>query len=119
MKYKIQGSTNKCAIKHLEIDKYDWILWYGPEKDQCYQIQGLFRSVPTDQAHANCIDTNSRYLRAEQLTFQSRKAVVRWVRKHKEWIINDYKLRNAGRLPHWVMATHWHHKGVFYLTLDS
>ncbi len=119
MKYKIQSDCEKQALLHLMTGKYDWVLWSGDFRDQCVQIGGLIRNIPCDKAHANCIDSNHNYLRHEQLTFQSRKAAVRWVRNHKKWIVEDYKKRNAGRKARWVMATQWRGKGVFYLNLDK
>lgn len=119
MKYKIQSDCEKQALMHLMEGKYDWVLWSGSDRDQCVQIAGLFRGVPCDKAHANVIDSENNYLRHEQLTFQSRKAAARWVRKHKAWIVEDYKKHYCGRKPHWVLATQWRGKGFFYLNLDK
>lgn len=117
MKYKIQSACDKQALLHLMEGKYDWVLWSGNDRDQCVQIGGLFRTVPCDKPHANGIDRNNNYVRFEQLTFQSRKAAVRWVRKHKKWIVEDYKKRNSGKSPRWVMATQWRGSGVFYMSI--
>lgn len=119
MKYKIHSACDKQAIEHLMEGRHDWVLWSGVDRDQCVQIAGLFRSVPTDKAHANCIDSENHYRRLEQLTFQSRKAAARWVRKHKAWIVADYKEHYCGRKPYWVMAAQWRGKGVFYMCLQK
>lgn len=117
MKYKIKSDMGKCAIKHLVMGKYDWTIWSGEEKDQCVQIGGLFRNTYTDRKHSDCVDYDNRYFRREQLTFQSRKAAARWVRKHKDFIVEDYKKRNNGRIPHSVMVAQWHGSGVFYMSI--
>lgn len=119
MKYKIQSACEKQALMHLMEGKYDWVLWSGNDRDQCVQIAGLFRNVPCDKPHANGIDRNNNYVRFEQLTFQSRKAAVRWVRKHKSWIVEDYKKHYCGRKPHWVMATQWRGRGKFLIDLTK
>lgn len=119
MKYKIKSDCDKQALSHLVEGKYDWVLWSGKDRYQCVQIAGLFRNVPCDKPHANCIGRNNNYLRREQLTFQSRKAAVRWVRKHKAWIVEDYKKHNGGRKPYWVMGSQWRGKGVFYMDLEK
>lgn len=117
MKYKVKSSSNKQALEHLVMGKYDWILWSGQYKGECTQIGDLFRYVPVDRAHANCVDSNNNYLRSEQFTLQSRKAAVRYVRKHKQEIIDWYKKRNGGKRPYWVMVSRWHYKGSFYISL--
>lgn len=117
MKYKIQSACDKQALLHLIAGKYDWVLWSGEEKDQCVQIGGLFRNTYADRKHSNCVDYDNRYFRSEQLTFQSRKAAVRWVRKHKDFIVEDYKKRNNRRIPHSVMVAQWHGSGVFYMSI--
>lgn len=109
MKYKIKSEM--CATER------DWVLWSGDYKDQCVQIAGLFRDTPCDARHSDTVDYDGNHYRYEQLTFQSRKAAARWIRKHKAWIIEDYKKRHCGRVPRWTMAAQWHGKGVFYMAL--
>ena len=117
MKYKIKSDMGKQAIRHRVMGKYDWTIWSGTERDQCVQISGLFRYVVCDSDHSDTIDYNGNHMRHEQLTFQSRKAAARWVRKHKSWIEEDYKKHYCGRIPYWVMAAQWHGKGVFRMNL--
>lgn len=119
MKYKIKSSNGKQALSRLIEGKYDWVLWSGVYRDECVQIAGLIRKIICDEAHANCIDSNHNYLRHEQLTFQSRKAAARWIRKHKEWIVEDYKKHHCGRKPCWAAATQWRGNGVFYINLQN
>lgn len=117
MKYKIKSDMGKQAIRHRVMGKYDWTIWSGTERDQCVQIAGLFRNAVCDGAHSDCVDYEGHHFRHEQLTFQSRKAAARWIRKHKDWIIEDYQKRCAGRVPSWAMAAQWHGRGVFYVDL--
>lgn len=107
MKYKVKSTSGKNALERIRIDEYDWILWYGSDLDDFYQVQSLIRYVPTDKAHANCISENNEYLRAEQLTFQSKKAALRYILKHKDYIQNDYMTRNAGKRCSCVIAEKW------------
>lgn len=117
MKYKIKSDMGKQAIRHRVMGKYDWTIWSGTERDQCVQIAGLFRYVACDSAHSDTMDYDGSHLRDEQLTFQSRKAAARWIRKHTAWIVEEYQKRCNGRIPRWTMAAQWHGKGVFYMEL--
>lgn len=119
MKYKIKSSNDNKTIEHMVMDKHDWVLWYGPYKSNCYQVQYLFRYVLTDRKHANCVFQEVVYERGEQLTFQSRKAAMRYAKKHKDEIAEDYKKRNCGEEARWIMGAQWHGKGVFYIDLTK
>ena len=117
MKYKIKSNNDKTSLDHLKMGKFDWVLWYGSFRDDCYQVQGLFRNVPADRAHANMIDLDDNYLRAEQLTFQSRKAAYRYIVKHMQWLVDDYNKRNSTRCQ-MIMATQWRGSGKFYVPVN-
>lgn len=107
MKYKVKSACGRISLHKKVEGKFDWILFYGESIGQCYQVQCLFRDVPTDKEHANCIDKDKNYLRDEQLTFQSRKAAYRYIIRNKALLQEDYKKRNGGRECGYVISWTW------------
>lgn len=118
MKYKIKSNNDKTSLARLVMGKFDWVLWYGTRRDDCYQVQGLVRLTPADRPYANCIDRNNKYVRYEQLTFQSRKAAYRYIVKHMQWLVDDYNKRNSTRCQ-MIMATQWRGSGKFYVPVNG
>ena len=104
MKWKQKG----CKQGNKEMGKFDYTLWYGPSEEDVYQVQGLIRNRPVKRrSQANCQDGKGNYISHEQLCFGSIKAARRYVIKHRGWLIEDYKRRNAGRRPRLVKIMSW------------
>ena len=104
MKWKQKG----CKQANKEMGKFDYTLWYGPSEEDIYQVQGLIRNRPVKRrSQANCQDGKGNYISNEQLCFGSIKAARRYVMKHRDWLIEDYKRRNAGRRPRLAKIMSW------------
>lgn len=104
MKWKQKG----CKQANKEMGKFDYILWYGPFEDDIYQVQGLIRNRPVKRrSQANCQNREGNYVSHEQLCFGSIKAARRYVLKHRDWLIEDYKRCNAGHTPRVVKIMSW------------
>lgn len=103
MKWKQKG----CKQANKEMGKFDYTLWYGPSHHDIYQVQGLIRNRRVERrSQANAQD-HGHFVSHEQLCFGSIKAARRYVLKHRQWLINDYKHRNAGREPKIVKIYSW------------
>lgn len=104
MKWKQTG----CKQANKEMGKFDFNLWYGTSEGDYYQVQGLIRNRPVKRrSQANAQDRKGNYVSNEQLCFGSIKAARRFVLKHRNWLIEDYKSRNAGRRPRLVKILSW------------
>lgn len=104
MKWK----QKSCKQANKEMGKFDYTLWYGPSERDCYQVQGLIRNRRVERrSQANCQDRNGNFVSNEQLCFGSIKAARRFVVKHADWLIEDYRCRNAGRTPRVVIVMSW------------
>lgn len=104
MKWKQKG----CKQANKEMGKFDYTLWYGTSEHDYYQVQGLIRGRRVKRrSQANCQDREGHYISSEQLCFGSVKAARRWVLKHQEWLIMDYRNRNGGRKPKFVKIIPW------------
>lgn len=104
MKWKQKG----CKQANKEMGKFDYTLWYGICEADCYQVQGLIRNRPVKRRSlANAQDYDGNFISHEQLCFGSIKAARRYVCKHKQWLIDDYAKRNAGRKPQYVIVLPW------------
>ena len=104
MKWKQKG----CKQANKEMGKFDYTLWYGPVVEDIYQVQGLIRNRPVKRrSQANAQNGQGCYVSHEELCFGSIKAARRFVRKNKDWLIEDYRNRNAGRTPNVVVIMSW------------
>lgn len=104
MKWKQKG----CKQANKEMGKFDYTLWYGTSEHDIYQVQGLIQNRRVERrSQANCTNRDGHYISNEQLCFGSIKAARRYVIKHREWLIEDYKKRNAGRVPKLVKIMSW------------
>lgn len=108
MEWKIKSAMNKQSIMRLEMGKHDYAIWTGNTVEDCCQEASLFRDVITDRKHSNTQYGNDTFGRHEQLTFQSRKAAYRFIKKHCEEIVTAYSLRHCGRRPKVIVAMTWH-----------
>ena len=96
-----------CKQSNKEMGKFDYILWYGISEHDYYQVPGLIRNRPVKRrSQANC-QNRGDYISHEQLCFGSIKAAYRYVMKHRDWLIEDYRNRNAGRTPRLVKILSW------------
>lgn len=107
MKWKIKSAMNKQSISRLEMGKYDYTIWTGNSLEDCCEEASLFRDVITDRKHSNTQYVNGTFGRNEQLTFQSRKAAYRFIKKHYEEIVTAYGQRHCGRRPKVIVAMTW------------
>ena len=104
MRWKQKG----CKQANKEMGRFDYILWYGTSEQDYYQVQGLIRGRRVERrSQANCMDSHRNPISHEQLCFGSVKAARRWVLKHRKWLIEDYKRRNAGDAPKFVKIIPW------------
>lgn len=103
MKWKQTG----CKQANKEMGKFDYTLWYGPSIKDLYQVQGLIRNRRVKRrSQANC-QNRGDFISHEHLCFGSIKAARRFVLKHHQWLIDDYKWRNANREPKMVGIFSW------------
>ena len=93
--------------------KYDYALWYGfvlyQNNERCTQVRCLMRKRPVaTREESNCISRDGQRLSVEQLTFGSRKAAARYIRKHWREIKQDYgEHRGDGKCTH-IFAYRYH-----------
>lgn len=104
----MRWKQKSCKQANKEMGKFDYILWYGTSENDYYQVQGFFRTYRVERrSQANCQDRDGNPISYEQLCFGSVKAARRWVLKHREWLVEDHKKRNAGDTPKLVKIIPW------------
>jgi hypothetical protein len=108
--------------------KYDYTLWYGhinqfqPDLRKFYSVQSLFRHrVVATRRECNCVrNKTGELISLEELSFGSRKAAARYVRKHFREINEDHRRRNHGEdCTHVAALRHLcHNKQPLYMNIS-